>query len=191
MKKYISKNFNTYKNRPIYFDESGEPWYGAIESGDYLSAIEAGPMMRRPIVKNPKPVESVVPAKNYTQDTPKSVYHDRDAIELDITTTKTKTKKLKKNSKIAKEKRKSSKTKHNKEYAFKKQTDFLQETAHEIRDEFGDYYSPSDFDYNSVWRYDFDDYSFREYDLDDYCSGYECRCFDCRYENFQYELGYW
>lgn len=172
MKHYISKVFKTEKNRPIYFNDEGTPCYGAIE-GDYVSAVEARPIMEELVYKNPSPVETVIPRPNTSQERPKSVYHDKDAVDFDVRK-KTKKNKSKNTNLIAREKRKSrsTKAKPSKEYAWQKQQ--LEDETDEdknIIDCYNDYLDLR------VFKYDFDD--------NDSCSGrYNCRCSGCIWDDY-------
>jgi hypothetical protein len=182
MKKYISKNFNTDRNRPIYFNDDGIPFYGPIE-GNYVSAVEAGPIMEFPVIKEPQPVDTIVPRLNTSQNKSKSIYHDKDAVDFNVRKRLSKkTKKNKNKDKISKEKRKSSKEKHCKENAYQKQSEFFEEmdTNYEDYDDYDDYDYPdyeSDFSYYSFnfGRYAIDNvdyYDFDDYEIDSYSEYY-------------------
>lgn len=175
MKHYISKVFKTEKNRPIYFSDDGTPYYGTID-GNYVSAVEARPILEDLVFKNPKSVETVIPLPNMTQERPKSVFHDNDAVDFDVRN-KTKKNKSKNKKLIAREKRKSrsTKAKPSKEYAWQKQ---------QLEAE-------TDEDKNILKRYnDYLDYIREDFDDNDSCFGrYNCRCSDCIWDDY-YERHY-
>jgi hypothetical protein len=176
MKRYISKVFKTEKNRPIYFDDDGIPCYGAIE-GDYVSAVEARPIMEELVYKNPSPVETVIPRPNTSQERPKTIFHDKDAIDFDV---RKKTKKNKSKSKdlIAREKRKGSKVKPSKEYAWQKQQ--LDDETDEDKDIFDQY--ENYLEYIRDDRYDWND-------TDSCTRKFNCRCSECIWDDY-YERRY-
>lgn len=117
MRRFISSEFQTDRGRPIYFNEYDEPCYAPLPN-NYASAVEAGPIMYRQVISDPKKVESVIPSVSFTQKIPKKDYFEDCEIDI-IISLKKKTKQ--KNKKKEKELRKKLKTKHNKESFWFKQ----------------------------------------------------------------------
>lgn len=172
-KHFISPLFKTDKDRPIYFDENGYPYYGT-KKGNYASAIQCGfPLYCEFEILDPDPVDTVIPKIEKKQIIPQKKIMDNDTLYEKISFRKknTSTKKIKKDKRRLSEKRKYNKDKISKETFWEKQNTCLDPEMLTEPDPIED---PPE-DYDTDYNYNTYDYDSEDFDDTDYFDRWEHR----------------